>query len=74
MKAQTNHNPPIKNCETCVHRYGDYMEFSRCVLHGLYCDFARRYGHCSIERDWQQIPPEAPRKSLRRWLMALLWD
>jgi hypothetical protein len=68
---------PIKNCQTCAHRAHDDMgkEFDRCRRFQRFCSIANH--RCAPDlREWRAKPPMPPkhrRRSLRRWLIDLLW-
>lgn len=66
-------NAPVKNCRTCAHNvisWSDNPGLDHCVRMGSYSDICMR--HCQT-RNWQPKPTKPGRRSLRRFLLDLLW-
>lgn len=75
MTTSTTHhwNSPARNCQNCVHckKSATGFDFDRCKRFQTFCEFAVTRPLCGYElRFWQ---PRPPRRSLRRWLIDLIW-
>lgn len=75
MKTETYLNGPLRSCRMCAYRerglFGD-----ECTRSGFLCRIERRFvtlpgAQCDI--NFSGWAPRPPRRSLRRWLLNLLW-
>ena len=67
-EQELHYNAPVKNCRTCVHCYiDDSPLWDKCSKLSGFCHTS--ITHCGY-KFWQ---PKPKRRSLRRWLLDLIW-
>lgn len=81
MTQTTYHNSPLRNCRTCAHSvpdsdFSDDPGWDHCARWNCYTFIAVARKCGDDLKEWRPQPPQPPkpsRRSLRRWLLDLLW-